>query len=58
MLGFWEWILIVLLMSWIVVPWVNRKRNNSKPVKISREGKKEEPKPSTKAREVPYTPEN
>ncbi len=57
MFGIWEWLIIVLVLGWIVVPWLNRKKNAAKKVKPKREFRVEKSDSDKSAREVPFTPE-
>lgn len=58
MFGIWEWLIIVLVLGWIIVPWLNRRNNAAKKVKPKREFRVEKSEEEKSAREVPFTPEN
>ncbi len=57
MFGIWEWLIIILVLGWIVVPWLNRKNQATKKVKQKREFRVEKTEADKSAREVPFTPE-
>lgn len=57
MFGIWEWLIIILVLGWIVVPWLNRKNKATKKVKQQREFRVEKAESDKSAREVPFTPE-
>ena len=58
MFGLWEWLIIVIVLGWIVVPWLQRKSNATKKVKPRREHRVEQAEADKKAREVPFSPED
>lgn len=57
MFGLWEWLIIVLVIGTIVVPWLNRKSNSRKQVTPKRENQVDNGNEAS-AREVPYSPED
>lgn len=58
MFGIWEWLIIILVLGWIVVPWMNRKSKAAKKkVRPKREYRVEQSESEKSAREVPFTPE-
>lgn len=57
MFGLWEWLIIVLVIGTIVVPWLNRKSKTRKRVTTTRE-RQVDPDVQQTSREVPYTPED
>lgn len=61
MLGFWEWLLIMLVLGWVVLPWLSRRTQakRKKVVTARRESLEKEQKKGKgqKTYEVDYQPD-
>ena len=57
MLGFQEWLIIIGVLAFIIVPWLNKQGNKPKRVSPKRESQVESKKKEPRAHDVPYTRE-
>ncbi len=57
MFGFWEWLIILVILAWIVIPYANKMGKSAKKVQPKRENQVYEEKREPTSKEVPYSPE-